>query len=112
LHATKIASVRNATQFLSADEAVAQSKNTLKIVLQNELQEYMIATEGQTTVADAAALGVMQRHENPQSHHYRGPHGNAGKVPRTKMRRAEALKTASISDYHACFEFYIKEMPM
>ena len=104
--------MRNATQFLSADEAVAQSKNTLKIVLQNELQEYMIAAEGQTTVADAAALGVMQRHDFPQSHHYRGPHGNAGKVPRTKMRRTEAFKTASISDYHACFEFCIKEMPM
>ena len=104
--------MRNATQFLSADEAVAQSKNTLKIVLQNELQEYMIATEGQTTVADAAALGVMQRHDFPQSHHYRGPHVNAGKVPRVKMRRMEVFKTARISYYHAFFKFCIKEMPM
>lgn len=115
-NAIKIASVRNATRFLSPEEVLARGKGEFKIPqvdvsLAKELQaEYEMASEGSAADGEAP-LGVMQVHDFPQSHHYGGPYDNAGKVPRTKMRKAEAFETARISDYHACFNFCIKEMP-
>jgi hypothetical protein len=36
--------------------------------------------------------GVVQRHDFPASHHYGGPHDNAGKVPRIRMAQDEAFE--------------------
>jgi hypothetical protein len=45
------------------------------------------------------------------SHHYSGPHDNAGKTPRIAMKRAEAFETERIHDYGCCFQFSKRELP-
>lgn len=51
------------------------------------------------------ALGMVMQHDFPASHHYCGPHDNAGKVPRDGMRRDEAFEKERIYNYHKCFEW-------
>ena len=52
------------------------------------------------------------QHDFFASHHGSSPHDNYGKVPRTKMREAEAFQRDRIADYHRCFEFCVKHMPL
>jgi hypothetical protein len=89
----------------------SSSLNATDSVGKQLILDYRMASSGGEMASADTPFGVFQVHDFPQSHHYGGPHDNAGKVPRTKMRRAEAFEKARISDYHACFEFCIKHMP-
>ena len=40
--------------------------------------------------------GVLQLHDFPASHHYGGPHDNAGKVPRIRMSQDEAFEAGKV----------------
>ena len=48
-------------------------------------------------------VGLVMEHDFPASHHYCGPHDNAGKVPRDGMKRDEAFEKNRIYDYDKCF---------
>ena len=53
--------------------------------------------------------GVRQWHDFPASHHYSGPHDNAGKQPRIKMRRDEASGKSRCAPsvlLHLCYDEY------
>ena len=50
-------------------------------------------------------LGLIMEHDFPASHHYCGPHDNAGKVPRDGMRRDEAFENERIYNYDKCFKW-------
>ena len=54
--------------------------------------------------------GIHQWHNFPASHHFAGPHDNAGKVPRIKMKSEEAADRHRIYNYHLCYEFCKKHM--
>jgi hypothetical protein len=55
--------------------------------------------------------GLSQEHDFPASHHYSGPHDNAGKTPRIKMKQDEAFGNARLYNYHCCYEYCVKEIP-
>ena len=110
----ELASISNATAFLSKAEVAKRSVEfnvphlpKIPIHLLDDHRHAMKSSQG----AAEAPLRVLQIHDFPASHHYSGPHDNAGKAPRTRMRRAEAFETDRITDYHECYEFCIKNMP-
>jgi hypothetical protein len=53
---------------------------------------------------------LEQWHDFPASHHYSGPHDNAGKAPRIKMAKDVAFEKQSIYDYHCCYEYCKKHL--
>ena len=112
---TKMSSIANVAKFLSKEEIIQRGRSNEFFVRVPELPKHLLEDHRSALIAGVARaeipLGVFQSHDFPQSHHYGGPHYNAGKAPRTLMRRAEAFETARITDYHACYEFCIKHMP-
>ena len=56
-------------------------------------------------------VGITQENDFPASHHYCGPHDNAGKVPRVGMRRDEGFENARIYDYDKCYGWCVQNMP-
>lgn len=106
---------RSAIKTLSQAEIAARVASEFKApdmvrlprVLRHDFADATRSSSGEAE----AALDILQVHDFPQSHHYAGPHDNAGKAPRTRMRRSEAFENDRISDYHECYKFCIKNMP-